>query len=100
MLLYPAPGVSLFFGGEKVQCPVLCITRSKGGRRASSGLSRKEGSLSVWKLAARLAASLSKFLSNNFFYPKKKEIPQGQDMPALKYVWKILTGPTGEIATD
>ncbi len=25
-------GVSLFFRGERIQCPVFCITRSKGGR--------------------------------------------------------------------
>jgi hypothetical protein len=52
------PAGTLFFRGERIQCPVFCITRSKGGRRTSSKLSTKEGRLPTRIFAARLTTSL------------------------------------------
>jgi hypothetical protein len=39
---YGCPAGTLFFRGERIQCPVFCITLSKGGRSASSKLTTKE----------------------------------------------------------
>jgi len=69
-----------FFRGERIQCPVFCISRSKGGRRASSGLSIKEVRLSTRIFAARLTTSLSRFLADHFFRPEKR-VPAGQLEP-------------------
>jgi hypothetical protein len=63
---------ALFFRGERIRCPVFCITLSKGGRRASSGLSTKEELLSTRIFAARLTTSLHWFLANHFFRSEKK----------------------------
>jgi len=70
--------VSLFFRGERIQCPISCITRSKGGRRASSKLTTKEGWLSTRNFAARLTTSLRQFPADHFFrFEKKRDLPVG-----------------------
>jgi hypothetical protein len=56
-----------------MRCRTLCITRSKGGRRASSILSTKEERLSTWIFAARLTISLRQFHADHFFRFEKKE---------------------------
>jgi hypothetical protein len=68
-------GRPLFFRGERIQCPVFCISRSKGGRRASSKLTTKEGWLSAWNFAARLTTSLPGFFADHFFRSEKKGPP-------------------------
>ncbi len=70
-------GGLLFFRGERIQCLVFCISRSKGGRRASRGLSTKEDLLSTRIFAARLTISLRPFLADHFFRSEKKETPAG-----------------------
>src|SRR4030042_3342553 len=68
-------GVSLFFRGERRQCPTFCITHSKGGRRASSKLTTKEEWLSTRNFAARLTTSLRRFPADHFFRSEKKRDP-------------------------
>ncbi len=84
-------GVSLFFRGERIQCPVFCITRSKGGRSpstllramslsngASSKLTTKEVWLSTRNFAARLTTSLRQLPEDHFFrFEKKRDPPVG-----------------------
>jgi hypothetical protein len=78
MLLMSGRGVSLFFRGERIQCPIFCITRSEGGRRASSKLTTKEVWLSTRNLAARLTTSMRQFPADNFFrFEKKRDLPVG-----------------------
>jgi hypothetical protein len=74
--------VSLLFRGERIQCPISCISRRKGGRRASSKLTTKEGWLSTRNLAARLSKiplavtiPLRQFHADHFFRFEKKERP-------------------------
>jgi len=78
-------GVSLFFRGERIQCPVFCITRSKGGRRVSSGLSTKEERLSTRIFAARLTTSLRWSLADHFFRFEKKRDPPVGHMATMTY---------------
>jgi hypothetical protein len=73
-----------FFRGERIRCPIFCITRSKGGRRASSGLSTKEERLSTRIFAARVSkiplavtTSICQFLADYFFRSEKKVTPAG-----------------------
>jgi len=68
-------GGSFFYRGEEVRCPIFSITRSKGGRRASSRLSTKVERLSTRILAARLTTSLRRFLADHFFTFFKKRSP-------------------------
>jgi len=70
-------GVSLFYRGEEVLCPVFSITGSKGGRRVSSGLSTKEVRLSTQNFAARLTTSLCWLYADHFFTSIKKGDPHG-----------------------
>jgi hypothetical protein len=78
------PGL-FFFRGERIQCQISCITRSKGGRRASGRLSTKEERLSTRISAARLTTSLRLFLADHFFRFKKKEPrPAIEDIQSIK----------------
>jgi hypothetical protein len=62
----------LFFRGERIRCPIFCITRSKGGRKASSGLSTKEERLSTRIFAARLTNPYADSLQIISFALKKR----------------------------
>jgi hypothetical protein len=77
-----------FFRGERIQYPVFCITRSKGGRKASVRLSTKEERLSARILAARLAKPFSQFLVDYFFRSEKRPLPDIHSL--LSYLWLFI----------
>jgi hypothetical protein len=87
-------GVSLFYRGEEVQCPTFCITHSKGGRRASSRLTTKEGWQSTRNFAARLTTSLRWFLADYFFTFIKKGDPHGTYLHQSDLIMPILLNVT------
>src|SRR4030042_175901 len=63
-------GGLFFFIGERIQCPISCITRSKGGRRASRTLSTKGGRevAALRSSLARSAGTISSFCFLNPFH--------------------------------
>ena len=80
-----------FFRGERIQSPVSCITRSKGGRRASSGLSTKEERLSTRIFAARLTTSICQFFADHFFRSEKKSTYRTPVARLCKYDYLFMS---------
>src|SRR4030042_1909409 len=91
-------GGLLFLQSEEVQCPVSCITRVKGGRRASTRLTTKEGWLSTRNFAARLTTSLCWFLADYFFTSVKKGDPHGTYLHYSYLIIQILLNITNQLS--